>query len=104
MWWEYSLPHLILSNLLKDYLSLFMYYYYARLLDVEIGLHWSKNLPVVIKPEAKLLITDLLWQCEGKTIKHREQVGGLVESRVAGKFSYLHWSYFFPQISLRLAL
>lgn len=99
MWWEYSLPHLILSTLLKDYLSLLMYYYYACLLDVEIGLHWSKNLPVVIKPEAKFLITDLLWQCEGKTIKHREQVGGLVESRVAGKFSYLLWSYFFPQIS-----
>lgn len=53
-----------------------MYYYDARLLDVEIGLHWSKNLPVVIKPGAKLLITDLLRQCEGKTIKHREQVGG----------------------------
>lgn len=53
-----------------------MYYYYAGLLDVEIGLHWSKNLPVVIKPEAKLLITDLLRQCEGKTIKHREKVGG----------------------------
>lgn len=44
---------------------------------VEISLHWSKNLPVVIKPEAKLLITDLLLQCEGKTIKHREQVGGV---------------------------
>lgn len=99
MWWEYSLPHLILSTLLKDYLSLLMYYYYARLLDVEISLHWSKNLPVVIKPEAKLLITDLLWQCEGKTVKHREQVEGLVKSRMAGKFSYLLWSYFFPQIS-----
>lgn len=104
MWWEYSLPHLILSTLLKDHLSLLMYYYYARLLDVEIGLHWSKNLPIVIKPEAKLLITDHLRQCEGKTIKHREQVcgggrGGLMESRMASKFSYLLWSYFFPQIS-----
>lgn len=98
MWWEYSLPHLILSTLLKDHLSLLMYYYYARLLDVEIGLHWSKNLPVVIKPEAKLLITDHPRHCEGKTIKHREQVGrgGLVESRMTSKFSYLLWSYFFP--------
>lgn len=51
-----------------------MYYYYAHLLDVEIGLRWSENLPIVIKPEAKLFITDLLQQCEGKTIKHREQV------------------------------
>lgn len=36
MWWEHCHPpHLILSSLLKCYLSLLKYYYYAHLLGVE---------------------------------------------------------------------